>query len=179
VLDRAACPNPAALEAIAGADMVVLGPGDLYTSLIPNLLVPGIAEVIASSPALKVYVCNLMTKHGETDGFSASDFAREVCRYLQMPRLDVVVVQHNDFAPEIKARYATERSFPVEVDRDVLELYASRIAEGSFTPHSTLARHDSGLLAAELVRLCLDQLLPPLDKRKRVPAREFASHTGA
>ena len=74
-------PAPAckeALEAIRRADMIILGPGDLYTSILPNLLVDGMTEAIAASRAEKVYVCNLMTKHGETDGYHASDFVRKV-----------------------------------------------------------------------------------------------------
>src|SRR5207249_2043431 len=70
------------VRAIRRADVIVIGPGDLYTSVLPNLLVRGIAAAISSSEAHRVYVCNLMTKHGETDGFQASDFVREILRYL-------------------------------------------------------------------------------------------------
>src|SRR5438309_1999605 len=75
-LDPPAAATEPALEAIGSADMIVIGPGDLYTSVVPTLLVDGICQAIAASPATTVYVCNLMTKHGETDGYAASDFLR-------------------------------------------------------------------------------------------------------
>src|SRR5256714_9852207 len=78
--DAPGCPQ--AIRAIRRADTIVIGPGDLYTSLIPNLLVPDITRAVRESDAEKVYVCNLMTKHGETDGYKASDFVNEIHRYL-------------------------------------------------------------------------------------------------
>src|SRR5579859_1676023 len=74
--------NPPVLDAIAQADLIVMGPGDLYTSTIPNLLVGGVAEAIRQARGRRVYVCNVMTKRGETDNFSASEFIREIKRYL-------------------------------------------------------------------------------------------------
>src|SRR5205823_6235899 len=72
--------NAPVLDAIAEADLVVMGPGDLYTSVVPNLLVRGLADAIRACRAKRVYVCNVMTKHGETDGFAASNFIREINR---------------------------------------------------------------------------------------------------
>src|SRR3990170_4224119 len=87
-LDPKAYAYPEVLKEIDTADVIVLGPGDLYTSVIPNLLVEGIAESINYSRAKKVYICNLMTKHGESDSFAASDFVREIRTYLENGKLD-------------------------------------------------------------------------------------------
>lgn len=109
----AACPQ--ALRAIRRADAIIIGPGDLYTSILPNLLVDGIAESIRAAEGVKIYVCNLMTKHGETDGFQASDFVREVHRYLG-GRVDRVVLHDGSFTDHLLAAYALERRHPVHAD---------------------------------------------------------------
>jgi uncharacterized cofD-like protein len=109
----AACPQ--ALRAIRRADAIIIGPGDLYTSILPNLLVDGIAESIRAAEGVKIYVCNLMTKHGETDGFQASDFVREVHRYLG-GRVDRVVLHDGSFPDHLVAAYQLEQRHPVRAD---------------------------------------------------------------
>src|SRR5215472_15606720 len=101
-----------AVRAIRRADTIIIGPGDLYTSLIPNLLVCDIARAVRESEAEKVYICNLMTKHGETDGYKASDFVNAIHQYLG-GRVDRVIVNDGPFLPEVLEMYAEEKSEPV------------------------------------------------------------------
>ena len=96
---------------------MLIGPGDLYTSLVPCLLVDGVAEAIRACEGEVIYVCNVMTKHGETDGFAASDFVREIHHYLGR-RVDTVVVNTAEPSAELAARYAEEGAFPVAPDLD-------------------------------------------------------------
>ena len=114
-LQEPAEPCEDAIHVIRRADMIVLGPGDLYTSIVPNLLVNGVAEAIRAAEAEVVYVCNLMTKHGETDGFRASDFVREIQNYLDR-RLDRVILHDGSFPDDLLAAYAAKQQFPVQAD---------------------------------------------------------------
>ena len=99
-MDPPASASPKALSAILDADVVVLGPGDLYTSIIPNLLVTGVPQVLAATQATRIYVCNLMTKLGETDDFKVSDFVGEIIRYMGGPSLDWVMVNTQEVSLE-------------------------------------------------------------------------------
>jgi len=110
---------PKAKREILAADWIIIGPGDLYTSLIPNLLVRGIGQTIAKSKAKIIYFCNLMTKHGETDDFAAQDFVVELSKYLGegAKQLKYVVVNNDLKIPlAVAKRYASERSQPVRVN---------------------------------------------------------------
>ncbi len=104
-----------AVRAIRRADTIIIGPGDLYTSILPNLLVQGITDAILASDAEKIYVCNLMTKHGETDSFTASRFVSEVQHYLG-GRVDRVILHDGVFPDHILRAYGRERQHPVEPD---------------------------------------------------------------
>ena len=138
--DAVACPQ--AIRAIRRADLIIIGPGDLYTSLIPNLLVKDIARAVREADAEKVYVCNLMTKHGETDGYKASDFVNEIHRYLG-GRVDRVIVNEGPFPQEVIKKYAEERSEPVAVDRARLTRLVPNVMIGSYNlKDDMLARHD-------------------------------------
>ncbi len=138
--DAPACPQ--AVRAIRRADTIVIGPGDLYTSLIPNLLVRDIARAVRESEAEKVYVCNLMTKHGETDGYKASDFVNEIHRYLG-GRVDRVIVNDGSFHEDVLETYAQEKSEPVAIDRARLSHLVPNITvEPLNLEDDTLARHN-------------------------------------
>ena len=131
-----------AVRAIKRADTVIIGPGDLYTSLIPNLLVRDIARAVRESDAEKVYVCNLMTKHGETDGFKASDFVNEIHHYLG-GRVDRVIVNDGPFPADVLTTYAQEVSEPVIADRAKLSrLVPHVVIEHLNLENDRLARHD-------------------------------------
>lgn len=166
-LDRDVQANERALAAIRDADAIVLGPGDLYTSVIPNLLVSGVAEAIRQSPATTIYVCNLMTKHGETDGFGHADFVREISRYVGGVPVDAVLINSRPIPADIEAIYAAEKSVQVRPDeqsvenngRDMSEWSRSRefapLSEVSVPPDGgrPLVRHDPDLLADAVLRL--------------------------
>ncbi|MDQ6661162.1 MAG: 2-phospho-L-lactate transferase CofD family protein, partial [Chloroflexota bacterium] len=115
---------------------------DLYTSLLPNLLVNDIARAVREASAEKIYVCNLMTKHGETDGYTASDFVTQIHKYLG-GRVDRVLVNDGPFTDDALQTYAKEKSEPVIPDRERL---AEMVSNVTITPlnlvDDTLARHD-------------------------------------
>src|SRR2546421_8897674 len=137
--DAPACAQ--AVRAIRRADTIIIGPGDLYTSLLPNLLVHDIARALRESEAEKVYVCNLMTKHGETDGYKASDFVNEIHRYLG-GRVDRVIVNDGPFLPDVLKKYAEEKREPVIADRARLSrLVPNVVIEHLNLEDDSLARH--------------------------------------
>jgi len=131
-LTPAAKANKTAIAAIKQADIVVIAPGDLYTSLGPLLVIDGIGEALAKSDALKVYVSNLVSKHGQTDRFTVSDHAAEIERFAGYPFLDYVI--YNDEVPsdDIAARYKEEGGYITEVDTKVLEKAHYKTVAGSF-----------------------------------------------
>lgn len=131
-----------AVRAIRRADTIIIGPGDLFTSLIPNLLVRDIGRAVLESEAEKVYVCNLMTKHGETDGYKASDFVRQIHHYLG-GRVDRVIANDGPFPPDLLRKYAEEKSEPVIADRAQLtRLVPNVVIEHINMEGDSLARHD-------------------------------------
>lgn len=131
-----------AVRAIRRADTIIIGPGDLYTSLLPNLLVPEIARAVRESDAETVYICNLMTKHGETDTYKASDFVNAIHHYLGT-RVDRVLLNNGTFLPEVLATYKEQGSEPVTIDRPRLERMVPRLViERLNLEGDSLARHD-------------------------------------
>ncbi len=147
--------NPAVLDTLAEADLIVLGPGDLYTSVIPNLLVRGVADAIRASAAKCVYVCNVMTKHGETDSFAASDFIRQINRYLGADdALDCAVLNYHEALPiDLYEKYKREQSEPVTIDLGRCYEAVPQLAIRALTRTGELVRHDPDLLAATLLEL--------------------------
>lgn len=146
-LHQATPPCEDAIRAIRRADVIVIGPGDLFTSIIPNLLVEGIAEAVRASEARKIYVCNLMTKHGETDGFTASDFVREIHRYLG-GRVDRVIAHDGSFPNHLLAPYAAKAQQPVVFDdANIRQLVPDVIVDKLLAIHQEhLVRHDADRL---------------------------------
>jgi uncharacterized cofD-like protein len=120
-------PVPDALHAIEQADLITLGPGSLYTSVIPNLLVEGIPAAIANSPACKVYLCNLMGQPGETAGYSASDHLRAILDHTAVPVVDFVVLNRRRASAASRRRYAAQNVKPVTNDVARLEKLGVRV----------------------------------------------------
>lgn len=108
--------TPQALETIRKAELIVIGPGDLYSSIIPNLLVQGISKAIKNSKAKKIYVCNLMTKFGETNGFCVSDFVKTMEKYLGRNVIDYVIFNKGNLPQRLLKKYASQKEFPVKCD---------------------------------------------------------------
>ncbi len=140
------------LDAIATADAIVLGPGSLYTSVLPNFLVDGIARAVADSPALKVYVCNVMTQPGETDAFTAATHVRALLLQSGHRVCDTVIV--NDEPPRLLLEaYAEEGQVPVEPDRTALGALGVRIVGANVISETQNVRHDPQRLADVVLKL--------------------------
>jgi len=150
---RNARPLDAALAAIAEADVITLGPGSLFTSVIPNLLVSGISAAIRKSPAVKCYFVNLMSQPGETTEFRASDHVRAIHRHAGGKLLDYAIVNIRSISGVLKKRYAKEDALPVEVDIDALIKMGVKVMAGSLAHSSGKIRHDPAATAAVIMRL--------------------------
>lgn len=138
--------------AVRAADVVVIGPGDLYSSITPNLLVKGMPGALAATAGKKVAVVNLMTKWGETHGYTAMDFVRELSRYSGVKMFDAVICHTGSFAPEVLTRYAEHKQFPMVFDEGVRE-FAKDVITGDFASEADIARHDGEKLAAAIAAL--------------------------
>lgn len=143
--------NPDAIQAILESDVVLIGPGDLYTSVLPNLLVDGIPQALQKSDAKKIYVCNLMTKYGETQSFKASDFVREVLRYAGP--IDEVLINISEPSQEALIRYENQNAEPVSIDDTLFDLGLD-IKTGDFLHNSKYIRHDPEKILEVLVSKC-------------------------
>jgi len=157
-LDKKAYANPVVLEAIKGADLIVLGPGSLYTSIISNLLVDGVADAIVKSKAKKVYVCNIMTQAGQTDDFTSSTHVSELVTYLGADCLDYVLVNSNNFSDVLLENYRKESASPVVDDLNRPGLIRGDFVEmGSqnqvFWHKQNLLWHDSKKIAEAIMKL--------------------------
>lgn len=146
-------PLPEVLDAIREADAIVIGPGSLYTSILPNLLVPGLAEAIAASPAKKVFVCNVMTQPGETDTFSASRHVEVIYRHVGRRLFDFIIVNAASLPDEALEKYQAQDAYPVLVDMEALNKLGLRVIARDFVHYATYARHDSRLIAEQIVGL--------------------------
>ena len=145
---------PEALSAIAGADMIVLGPGSLYTSIIPNLLVDGIVEAIQASGALKIYVCNVMTQEGETENYTVSDHISALFAHSAPGLFDLCLTNSSPIPRAVAARYAEEGAERIRYDRAACEALGVEIVERPVaTVEGGFIRHDPGALARELILL--------------------------
>ena len=147
-LDPPARVYPPVVEAILDADLVVMGPGDLYTSIIPNLMVEGVGDAIARTRAPVLYASNIMTKPGESDGFKVSDFAREVKRYMgPTGRIDYLLVNNGSLLGEAVERYRSSNAYPVELDSDECAGLVGEVVSGPLVGSGPQIRHDSRALA--------------------------------
>ena len=143
---------PLTAKTIEEADAVVIGPGDLYTSIIPNLLVDGVADAIQRSKGKKIYVCNLMTKHGESDGFKASDFIKEVQSYLGSRTVPEYAIVNSEALPEkVIQHYAPERSAPVEYDEEACQALVPHLVAKPLLAVGAFVRHDPQRLARAIL----------------------------
>jgi uncharacterized cofD-like protein len=146
-------PLPDTIEAIRRADLITLGPGSLYTSVIPNLLVKGIADAIQRSPALKVYFVNLMWQPGETIDFSASRHVEAINRHARRKVTDCVVLNTTPVPPVLKRKYAKQNVMPVENDFEQLAALGLKVVTADLLGDVNLVRHDPRALAEIVVDL--------------------------
>jgi uncharacterized cofD-like protein len=166
-------PLPETLEAIAQADIITLGPGSLFTSVIPNLLVKGIPEAIAQSPALKVYFMNLMSQPGETVNFTAADHVRAIQRHCPCSVIDVCVVNTGTIQGSLLAKYRRQAARVVETDTDELaklgvKVHAADLVRLQGFRTGEKIRHDANSIAAVAIELA--QRAPSVAQRNRESA---------
>jgi uncharacterized cofD-like protein len=146
-------PMPQTLEAIASADQITIGPGSLFTSLIPNLLVRGIVQAIVDSPATKVYVCNLMTQANESLGLSAADHIRALNAHAHAQIFDYALINHTPVSDAMKGNYAREGACQIAPDTDAIEELGVIPVLGDYLEEAGVARHNTNRVARDLMKL--------------------------
>lgn len=141
---KAQC-NVDALSAIIHSDIIIIGPGDLFTSVITNLLVKDIREAVCRTKAKKIYVCNLMTKPGETYGYNVDDHVREIVKYMGRDCLDYVIISNTLFSQQALCKYARKQQFPVKLDGagQIKHLTNAKVILADVSNQVDLLRHDS------------------------------------
>lgn len=156
--------NPEALSAISSADIIVIAPGNLYSSLAPALLASQISYALQNSSGLKIYVPNLVTKPGQTDGFKVHDFVSEIERFIGKPCIDVVLFNNVRPSKDLLDLYAAQGEFGVEFDEKLMENAHYKAIGGNYIGDiykpskkdllkRTLIRHDSDLIARSIVEV--------------------------
>jgi uncharacterized cofD-like protein len=148
-------PLPQTLEAIANADVITIGPGSLFTSLIPNLLVRGISQAIVNSPAIKVYICNLMTQANESLGLTAADHIRALNRHAQAQLFDYALINRKPVPDEMKAKYALEGAAQIVADLESVEQLGCCPVLGEYLGEGSVARHATGVVAQDVLELAM------------------------
>lgn len=145
---------PAALDALTRADIILLGPGSLYTSVIPNLLVDGIAQAIEDSKALKIYICNIMTQDGETEGMTASEHLAALLEHGGAELVDLCLCNSATISGEMLNRYRQEDAVPLVVDRQELEILGAEVVCRPLTEdQKDFARHSGEKVAHAVLDL--------------------------
>ena len=146
-------PVPEALDAIANADLITFGPGSLFTSVVPNLLVAGIPAAIEQSPAVKAYFVNLMWQPGETSDFRASDHVRSILQHAPKLELDYAILNSRPIRPALRARYARQAAKPVENDADAIRALGIEIVFSDLLEEDEKVRHNPAIIAGVAVGL--------------------------
>lgn len=151
-LDPEECePTKEAIQAIMSADLVVVGPGSVFTSIIPNLLVKGFMDALRDTKAQKVYICNVMTQPGESDTFSASEHVSAILNNVQGRAFDVVLVNNGVPTEEARNKYREFGQYLVDPDVDRIRAMGLRTIQGNFMSETDVVRHDPMRLAARLL----------------------------
>jgi len=146
---------PLAIEAIKQADLILLGPGSLYTSILPNLLIPEIANAIAKSTAPCVYIANLMTQPGETSGYALADHLRAIQKHVPRHVIDWVVANRQAVSPDVARRYRAQGAEPVAIDLPALQKLGFRVILDNLLEEHGVIRHHTRRLS----RLLLEEFL--------------------
>jgi len=143
--------NPEAIEAIREAEIIIFGPGSLYTSIIPNLLIKQVREEIVKRDVMKLYLCNVMTQQGETDGLTAFDHLEKIVSHTERNIVNCCLVNAGRLKHNLLVKYAQEKSFPVIFDRERFKRLGVSIFEGDVVSKSNYLRHDSKNVAKEII----------------------------
>ena len=146
-------PNPEAIEAIKEAEIIIIGPGSLFTSIIPNLLIEDISREIAKKEVMKLYICNVMTQYGETDGFTVCDHLKMLIAHSHKDIVNCCLVNRGRLEYRLLVKYAQEKSFPVIFDRECLKKMGVLIFEADVISRVNYLRHDSQKTAKEILNI--------------------------
>ena len=146
-------PVQSALDALTNADAIILGPGSLYTSIMPNLLVDGVAEAIRKSKAIKIYICNVMSQPGETDGYTASMHAKAIIDHGGTGIIDYMLVNDSPISPAMQDYYAAKGAYPVEVDEDAINALGVGFVKADIINEKELIRHDPDKLSKAVMNM--------------------------
>ena len=171
LVPRGVRPLSAAVEAIREADLILMGPGSLYTSVIPNLLIPEIADSITRSRAPRVYVANLMTQPGETTNYALSEHIRAIQDHVGKRLIDSVVANVRQVSPEVADRYRAQGAAPVAIDPEKVRKLKVKLVTGDLLEEHGVIRHNSERLAKLLVERFL-----PRRKSRELSATQTAAH---
>jgi len=152
-------PLPEAVEAIQEADAILIGPGSLYTSIIPNLIVPKLAEAIVASDALKLFICNVMTQPGETDGYSVSDHLDAIHTHIGHHLFDYVIVNDGEIPPQVQSLYAEKGARAVHLDLEEVTRRGYKVIADRLVMFRTYLRHDAARLSEHIYQLVEDWML--------------------
>jgi uncharacterized cofD-like protein len=151
-------PLPETIQAIRSADLIIIGPGSLYTSILPNLLVPKIGDEVIRANAKKVYICNLMTQAGETHDYTASDHVKAIYDHLEKPFINTILVNSEDIPDEIQKRYSEEEAKPVHFDVNSLYELGLEVIYGEIVSlENGVIRHDTNEVAKILFSFLKDE----------------------
>jgi uncharacterized cofD-like protein len=150
-------PLPETLDAIAQADLITIGPGSLFTSLIPNLLVHGIPDAIAASSAVKVFVCNLMTEANESLGLTAAGHIRAIYAHAGRKIFDYALVNATSASQETRSKYAEESAEQIVADVEAIQSLGVVPVLGDYLDESGVARHATDRVARDLFRVLLSE----------------------
>lgn len=150
-----AAPLQETITAIREADAIILGPGSLFTSVIPNLLIKDVADAISESKALKIYICNVMTQPGETSNYSAGDHTQQIFDHVGFKVFDYIIVNDEPVPAELSQKYAEEGSYPVEIDFDRLKSLGVHVIKGSLISKQNFVRHDSRDLSELIIKMVI------------------------
>ncbi len=151
-------PLEESIRALQEADAILMGPGSLYTSILPNLLVPGIAETIIESNALKIFVCNVMTQPGETDHYSVFDHLDTIRKHAGHPIFDYVIVNNGEIPQDVREAYAKQGADIVRLDLDKVAEHGYGIIQDDLIQTQTYLRHDSEKLSRHIYRLIKNRM---------------------
>lgn len=153
-------PTKEVIEAIDSADLIIFGIGSLYTSIIPNLLSEEVKQSLINSKAKKMYVCNIMSEHGETDGYKVSDCIKKINSYVKDNMIDVVVVNNKEVPDSIKDRYKEETANQIEIDYDTLKDMQVEVIEDELLDinDNLVVRHNPHRTALDIFNYIVKEL---------------------
>lgn len=152
-------PLPEAVEAIEQADAILIGPGSLYTSIMPNLIVPKLAQAIVESEAVKLFVCNVMTQPGETDNYTVSKHLDAIHDHIGHHLFDYVIVNDGEIPPQVESKYAELGAKAVELDIDEVTRRGYKVIADRLVLFRTFLRHDAERLSHHIYKLVENWML--------------------